>query len=94
MTVSKVAVFYASLKVTEKWFVLINPAAAGHKAGKHWPVIAELLHEAGINFEHQFSTSAADAVQQVTTAIDQGYRKLIAVGGDGTLNLAVNGILQ
>ena len=78
----------------DEWFILINPAAAGKRAAKQWPFISKLLNEAGIRFQHRFSTSAEDAVEQVTTAVRQGYRHLVAVGGDGTLNLVINGIFQ
>lgn len=78
----------------DKWFILINPAAAGKKAAKQWPHVSRLLYEADISFQHRFSTSAEDAVEQITTAIRQGYRNLVAVGGDGTLNLVINGIFQ
>lgn len=47
---------------------------------------------AGIEFSFAFTEFKHHAVQIAVDAIGQGYRKLLAIGGDGTLNEVVNGI--
>lgn len=77
-----------------KWFIVINPEAGGKRAGRAWPNLSRLLVEKSIEFESAFSQSAGHSIELVGRAIDNGYRNFIAVGGDGTLNLLINGIFR
>lgn len=77
-----------------KWFVLVNPAAAGYKVEKKWPAISGMLKDAHIAFQDAHSKSAEDAIALIRNAVHLGFTKFIAVGGDGTLNLLINGIFQ
>lgn len=81
---------YCILK--DNWFVIVNPNAGSGKGKADWPTIASLLGEVGISFEHALTKFKYHAVQLTVDAINAGYRKFIAVGGDGTLNEVVNGI--
>lgn len=73
------------------WFVIVNPRAGGGKGERDWSTIERLLHENGISFSYRFTAHKHHAVELAVKAIEQGYRKLISVGGDGTLNEVVNG---
>jgi diacylglycerol kinase (ATP) len=75
-------------------FVIVNSHAGQGKGMKDWPVISVLLEEAGISIESEFTKGKLHAKELARLAIESGYRKLIAVGGDGTLNEIVNGILE
>lgn len=76
------------------WYIIINPAAGGGKAGRVWPDIAHQLSQADISYEAHFSTHHRHATLLAKQAIEQGYRQLLAVGGDGTSNEVINGIFQ
>jgi diacylglycerol kinase (ATP) len=73
-------------------FVVVNPAAAGGRAGKHWPKISRELTGALDDFDFALTTKPGDAVTLVRSAVANGARTVIAVGGDGTINEAVNGL--
>ncbi len=75
-----------------KTFVVINPAAAGGRAGKHWPKIARELGGALGAFDSALTTKSGEAASLVRSAIRNGARTVIAVGGDGTVNEAINGL--
>jgi YegS/Rv2252/BmrU family lipid kinase len=75
-----------------KWFVAINPTSGGGKGKKHWAEISQLLQQMGIEFDFAFSQQPAHIITLVRDAVLAGYRKIIAVGGDGTANEAINGI--
>jgi diacylglycerol kinase (ATP) len=75
-----------------KTFVVVNPAAAGGRAGKHWPKISRELADAIGPFDSALTTKAGDASTLVRGAIANGAKTVIAVGGDGTVNEAVNGL--
>ncbi len=79
---------------TVNWYIIINPAAAGGKAAKLWPAIEQELSAANVSFTTAFTTYSREATLLAKQAIQDGFRRLVAVGGDGTNNEVINGILQ
>lgn len=79
---------------TANWYIIINPAASGGKAEKLWPKIEQELSAAKVEFTTAFTTYSREATSLAEKAIEQGYRHIIAVGGDGTNNEVINGILR
>lgn len=76
------------------WFVIINPTSGNSKHKKHIQKILIALELNKILFDHQFTTYQKHEVELVKNAISKGYRKIISVGGDGTLHHIVNGIMS
>jgi YegS/Rv2252/BmrU family lipid kinase len=77
-----------------KWLVIVNPNAGRRKGKKDWPEISTLLTEAGFDFHPVFTEHRDHAVYISEEHILNGYRQIIVVGGDGTLNEVVNGIFR
>jgi YegS/Rv2252/BmrU family lipid kinase len=75
-----------------EWLVIVNPNAGHGKGKKDWQKIADLLEKHGIEFTSQFTVTRRHAIVLVQEGITNGYRKIIAVGGDGTMNEVVNGV--
>lgn len=75
-----------------KTFVVVNPAAGGGRAGKYWPKISRELADAIGPFASALTTKSGEAATLVRDAIKQGAKTVIAVGGDGTINEAINGM--
>ena len=76
-----------------KWLVVVNPEASIGKSGKDWPLIKQTLVNEGIEFDDILTQYPRHAIEIVRNAIvEQGYRKFISVGGDGTNNEVINGI--
>lgn len=73
--------------------VIVNPAAGKNNSGKRWPVIFSLLNKIGFSFDHRFTEGTGHAIELAKQAADDGYRYLVAVGGDGTVHEVANGIL-
>lgn len=83
------------MKTTGKeWFVIVNPNAGRRRGEKDWLEIARLLTEAGLEFTCVFTDAPNHAVKLSRKYIEAGFRKIIVVGGDGTLNEVINGIFQ
>ena len=71
--------------------VIINPAAGGGRAGRQWSQHEAELRDAIGWFEPVFSTSEQNATALAAEAAKDCGR-VIAVGGDGTVNEVVNGL--
>ena len=57
-----------------------------------FPKISHLLRKNGIDHDPVFTEHRYHAAELAVEAANRGYRKLIVVGGDGTLNEVVNGL--
>jgi diacylglycerol kinase (ATP) len=76
------------------WFVIINPNAGNGKGRKDWHKISLFLSGEGIHFTERFTNQKGHAMDLTREAIASGFRKIITVGGDGTLNEVVNGVFN
>ena len=74
--------------------VIVNPAAGANSTRRKWPDIQSLLRRSGLSFDYQFTESPGHGIELAKTAASDGYRYLVAVGGDGTIHEVANGILQ
>lgn len=80
--------------MTERFLLLVNPRAGAGRANKRIPALESALREAGASFETSLTTGPGDATRQVREAIATGLAGVAVVGGDGTLNEAVNGFFD
>ncbi len=76
----------------DRFFAIVNPAAGGGASAKlAGPVLAR-LREKGLKVDVIASTAQGHAVQLAREAYDQGYRRFLAAGGDGTAHEILNGV--
>lgn len=75
-----------------KWLVVVNVFAASKKAGSVWKKAAVMLEQAGVPYKAMFTGGEDNAIAISRKASVAGYRKFIAVGGDGTVHDVLNGI--
>ena len=80
------------LSSNNKWLVIVNPNAGKRRGEKDWTEISGLLTQAGFEFITEFTQHRDHAISLTQDYIRQGFRKIIVVGGDGTLNEVINGI--
>ena len=74
------------------WLVVVNVFAASRKAGSVWKKAAVMLEDAGVRYKAMFTGGEDNAIAISRKACAKGYRKFIAVGGDGTVHDVLNGI--
>ena len=74
--------------------VIVNLYARGGMARTRWPIIKQLLKDSGLPFDCSFTESAGHATGLARDAVEKGYELVIAVGGDGTVNEVVNGLVD
>lgn len=73
-------------------FFILNPASRSGKSGKLFEMLDRFVETencGGVGV----TEAPGHAEQLAREAVEQGYRALVSVGGDGTLNEVVNGIM-
>ncbi len=76
----------------EVWLVIVNPKAGSGKGLKDWPIISNSMYNKGLRFTCVFTEHKYHAIELTVKAVNDGYRNILAVGGDGTVHEVVNGI--
>lgn len=76
------------------WFFIVNPKAGNGKAKRKWLQYLPLLKKELGALEWVYTAYVGHGILLAREAIEQGYRRIIAVGGDGTNNEVVNGIFS
>jgi YegS/Rv2252/BmrU family lipid kinase len=72
--------------------LIVNPTAGAGRTAKKWPYIKALLKNTGLRFEHDITEAPGHAIELAKSAVNKGYKLVVSVGGDGTINEIVNGI--
>src|SRR5665648_140798 len=78
----------------EEWLAIVNPNAGKGKGKKDRYRITALLKEQDLPFTVKFTERKGHAIILTREGIATGFRKIITVGGDGTLNEVVNGVFS
>lgn len=73
---------------------IVNPLAGGGLAGRNWPGLRKLLLAAGIDHCFYLSEYRGHCDELTAAAFASGHRNFVAVGGDGTANEVLNGLLR
>ena len=78
--------------MNDQFLAIINPAAGGGRCGARVGATLDRLRSAGIPLHTAETSAAGDATRIARDAYARGYRKFLAVGGDGTSYEIVNGL--
>ena len=76
----------------DAFLAVVNPAAAGGRCGKLVPEALDRLRAGGIKLEVVETDGPGQATHIARDGYARGFRKFIAVGGDGTSYEIVNGL--
>lgn len=78
--------------MNDRFLAVINPAAGGGRCRKQIGPVLDRLRAGGLNLETVETSAPGQAIQITRDAYHRGYRRFIAVGGDGTSYEIVNGL--
>ena len=78
---------------TSRCLVIVNPAAGGGRTARQWPDLRDELTRRGLAFDWAPTSARGDATTLARASVAAGVSLVVAVGGDGTLNEVVNGVL-
>ena len=74
------------------WYFIVNPRAGSGKTMSEWVPAERLLESEGIAFVTAMTDHKKHAVTLAREAAAEGYRRIAAVGGDGSLHEVLGGI--
>ncbi len=77
-----------------KTTVILNPTAGRGAGAQLSPQIVAYLRDHGLDFELATTNAPGHATVLAKEAVTRGRDRLLAVGGDGTFNEVLNGMMQ
>ena len=75
-------------------FVVVNPHSGNGRTGREWKSIERALGVVYPAMSVGFTRKQGEATALVRYALREGHQEIVAVGGDGTINEAVNGMFD
>jgi diacylglycerol kinase (ATP) len=75
-------------------FVVVNPRSDNGRTGREWKSIERALGAVYPSMSVGFTRKQGEATELVRYALREGHHEIVAVGGDGTINEAVNGMFD
>ena len=76
------------------WYFIVNPRAGSGKTMSEWVPVENKLLKFGIKFITALTDHKKHATQLAMEAAAAGYRRIVAVGGDGSVHEVLCGIGQ
>ncbi len=78
----------------DKIYIVVNPVSANKTTAKEWPGYEKALSDAGFEFEAVLTEYPGHAAELTRKAIKLGFKTIMSVGGDGTMNEVANGFFD
>jgi YegS/Rv2252/BmrU family lipid kinase len=79
--------------VDPRTVVIVNPQSQGGRLGKRWPELSDTIGRA-FPFDEAITKAPGDATRLAREALKAGAERVVALGGDGTINEVVNGFFD
>ena len=81
-------------KNKNRWLFIVNSLAGRGKTGRILNELIRELNALGFDYEIEVTKAPLHAIEITCEYVKKGFRKIVAVGGDGTVNEVVNGIMK
>ena len=75
------------------WAIIINPQSGAGKTKKMWRQISAELEAMEVDYTLHWTESPEHAIEVARQCRATGFTKFFAIGGDGTIQEVVNGVL-
>ncbi len=76
----------------QKFFLIVNLIAGHGRCKELFPKIRAELDRRGIDYELHFTNEPLEATDVTRMGLEAGFSRIIAMGGDGTVNEVANGL--
>lgn len=83
----------ATMVHPDSWFIVVNPASGRGRARRHVPRLCAALDRLRVPYACVATTAAGDTHGLIAQALQDGHRRLLALGGDGSFHELVNGLV-
>jgi YegS/Rv2252/BmrU family lipid kinase len=80
--------------VTDRLLAIVNPAAGNGKCGRLAPAALDRLRASGIDLDVSWTLVPGHAAEIAADAWQEGRRRFLVVGGDGTAREVVTGLFR
>ncbi|MBN1440128.1 MAG: diacylglycerol kinase family lipid kinase [Anaerolineales bacterium] len=77
-----------------RYSVIVNPTSGRGEGGFNIPKAKQLLSALGVTFDLARTERPMHAVELARRAAGEGYDVVVSMGGDGTANEVLNGLMQ
>lgn len=81
-------------EIIDTWYAVVNPQAGSGKTLSQWREAESFLFAKGIRYKFVTPETKTDSRACIREACRRGYRKFIAVGGDGTVHQLLRNIVK
>ncbi len=79
--------------MTPTYKIILNPTAGNGNGKKAQPHIEQLLNQYKLSFSLVNTERPGHGIELAHQAVTEGFQVIVAAGGDGTVNEAVNGLM-
>jgi YegS/Rv2252/BmrU family lipid kinase len=80
-------------KIRPEWYIIVNPHAGSGKTMRYWVPAEKKLQDLGVPYYTVYTTHKHHAAELAALAARMGYRRIMAVGGDGSIHEVFEGVL-
>ncbi len=77
----------------ERYFLIVNLIAGQGRCKAVFPRVKAALERRHISFDLHYTNEPMEAVDVAKMGIEAGFTRIVAMGGDGTVNEVANGVL-
>ena len=76
------------------WQIIHNPNAFLRRSNQFWKDIENKLQEVQIDYRHHMTSTIDEAKEIIINLCKKGKRHYMIIGGDGTLNIFTNAVME
>jgi len=78
----------------KKVLFVVNPASGGGSCRENWMYALPRIQAKGLSFHYEYTSGPGHASEIAKNAASADWDVIVSVGGDGTANEIVNGLMQ
>lgn len=78
---------------SKEWLAIMNPFSGGGISEEKWKNVVQSLRNNGFDVQFFFTTDEKLIIEKTKKFIEDGSENIIVLGGDGTINEVINGIM-
>jgi YegS/Rv2252/BmrU family lipid kinase len=79
---------------TPRTVIVVNPQSQSGQLGRRWPDLSGRIRREIGSFEEVHTSGPGDATRLARRALEDGADRVVAIGGDGTINEVANGFFD